>query len=140
MFLSLIKIYPLPGHDHNVLEVLDSMKGPVTALVDCLDCIVAVEWGEGGAICYIELWRSREALARQLRSPLFGRVLEAMELSHKPPLIDFLEVNSIGGMELMENLCIPKPNRNENRPDLEVHDMISTFLSKKGRNRNRRTK
>ena len=116
------------------------MKGPVTALSDCLDCIVAVEWGEGGAICYIELWRTREALARQLRSPLFGRVLEAMELSHKPPLIDFLEVNSIGGMELMENLCIPKPNTNESRPNSEVRDMISTSLSKKGRNRNRRTK
>lgn len=140
MFLSLIKIYPSPGHEHNVLDVLDSMKGPVTALADCLDCIVAVEWGEGGAICYIELWRTREALARQLRSSLFGRVLEAMELSRKPPLIDFLEVNSIGGMELMENLGISKPNTNQNRPNSGVHDMISTSLAKKGRSRNRRTR
>lgn len=104
----MIKIYSSAGHEHNIIEVLHSMKGPMANLVDCLDCFIAVEWGEGSAICYMEKWRSREALDRHLRSPLFCRVLEAMELSRKPPRIDFYEISGIGGMELVENLRSPK--------------------------------
>ena len=133
MFLSLIKIYPSSGREHNVIEVLDSMKGPVAALADCLDCSVAVEWGEGGAVCYMELWRTREAFDRQLRSALFCRVLEAMELSRKPPLIDFFEVTSIGGIELMENLCISKMDANKKRSDSEACKMNAASRSGKGR-------
>jgi hypothetical protein len=116
------------------------MKGPVAALADCLDCSVAVEWGEGGAVCYMELWRTREALDRQLRSALFCRVLEAMELSNKPPLIDFFEINSIGGMELMENLCISKMEANTQRTKSEACKMNVTSRSEKARKKARRLK
>lgn len=138
MFLSLIKIYPTSGREHNVIEVLDSMKGPVAALADCLDCSVAVEWGEGGAVCYMELWQTREAFDRQLRSALFCRVLEAMELSKKPPLIDFFEINSIGGMELLETLCVSKMEANTQRNDSEACKMNVVSRSEKGRNKARR--
>ena len=110
MLLSLIKIVPSPGHEHNIIEVLDSMKGPLSALVDCLDCMIAVEWGESGTICYVEWWRKREALDRHLRSPLFHRVLEAMELSRIPPVINYYEVDRIGGFEMMEDARIAKVN------------------------------
>lgn len=102
MIFALIKIYPLPGREHSIIEVLDSMKGPVTALADCLGCQVLVETGEGGAVCYIEQWRTRQGLDRHLRSTLYGRVLEVMERSRLPPEIDFFDAVNIGGLELMK--------------------------------------
>jgi quinol monooxygenase YgiN len=78
MFLSIIKIYPRPGTEHTVIDVLDAMKVSIAASGDCLGCSVFVEQGEEGGVCYLEQWRNREALERQLRSPLFNRVLEMM--------------------------------------------------------------
>lgn len=102
----MIKIYPSLGNEHKVIEVLDSMKGPMTALADCLGCSVSVEWGEGSAICYMEWWRTREGLDKHLGSPLFCRVLEAMEISRKSPVVNFYEMNVIGGLNLMEKFRV----------------------------------
>lgn len=104
MLLSIIKIFPSPGREHNVIEVLDSMKGPMAALADCLGCSVSVELGEASTICYMEWWRTREGFDKHLCSTLFCRVLEAMELSRKSPEIDFYEVYGIGGLSVMEKL------------------------------------
>lgn len=102
MMLTLIKIYTPAGHEQSVIDVLDTLKGPVTAISDCLDCTIMVEAERNSAICYMEQWRSREALEQHLRSALFSRVLEAMECSCQPPKIEFYEVNIIGGLELVE--------------------------------------
>jgi len=102
----MIKIFPSPGREHTIIEVLGSMKGPMATLADCLDCSVSVEWGEGNAICYMEWWRTREGLDRHLGSPLFCRVLEAMELSRKSPVVNFYEMNGSGGLNLRENLRV----------------------------------
>ena len=108
MFLSVVKIYPAPGSGHTILDVLESMKGPVATLADCLGCSVTVETGEEGAVCYTEQWRTREALDRHLRSPLYGRVLEAMEFSRTPPEVEFYEVTEVGGLELIEKVRLPR--------------------------------
>ena len=102
MYLSIIKIYPSPGSEHIVVDVLESMKGQIAAITDCYGCSVSVESGEGGTICYTERWRDREALDRHLRSALYGRVLAAMELSHTPPVIEFFEATKAGGLDLVE--------------------------------------
>jgi quinol monooxygenase YgiN len=104
MYLSLIRIYPSPGNEHTVIDVLDSLRGPITAKVDCLICTVMVETDGTGAICYSEQWRTREAQEQHLRSALFGRVLEAMEWSCRPPKVEFYEVNAVGGLERVEQV------------------------------------
>lgn len=108
MFLSVVKIYPPPGFEQTILDVLESMKGPVATLADCLGCSVTVEVGEDGAIFYREKWRTREALDRHLRSPLYGRVLEAMECSRMPPEVEFYEVIGVGGLEMVERARLRK--------------------------------
>lgn len=102
MLQSVVKIYPPPGSEQAILEVLESMKGPIAALDYCLGCSITVEVGEGGAICYTEQWRTREALDRHLRSPLYSRVLEAMECSSTLPEVEFYELTEVGGLELIE--------------------------------------
>lgn len=102
MLLSVVKIYPLPGREDVVADVLSSLKGPVSAIADCLGCSVAIEAGEGGAVCYTEQWRNRAALDRHLKSSLYSRVLEAMECSRQPPEVEFYEATGVGGLELVE--------------------------------------
>lgn len=103
MYLVMIKIYPDPEHEHAVIDVLDSLKGQIAANADCLICIISVETDGTGAVCYVEKWRSREALDRHLRSTLFRRVLTAMEFSVRPPDVGFYQVTETGGLGLVED-------------------------------------
>lgn len=103
MYLALIKIYPSPEMEPVIVDVLESLKGPNAANADCLDCTITVgDDDESRVICYTERWRSREALDCHLRSPFYGRILEAMEFSQLPPVALFYEVNDAGGLELVE--------------------------------------
>jgi len=98
----MIRIYPEVEHEHAVIDVLDSLRGPITANANCLVCAISVETDGTGAICYQEKWRTREALQQHLRSGLFDRVLAAMEFSRQPPDVAFYEVTETGGLNLVE--------------------------------------
>lgn len=103
MYLALIKIYPSAEMESVIIDVLESLKGPIAANADCLDCTITVGCDEESrVICYAEQWRSREALDRHLRSPSYSRILEAMEFSQLPPVVLFYETNDVGGLELVE--------------------------------------
>lgn len=101
MLLAILTIFPLPGEGARVIEVLDSLRSAVALEGECLESLITIAPDEGGPICYTERWRSREALERHLGSPLYGRVFEAMELSRQTPRIEFLQVQEVGGLDMV---------------------------------------
>lgn len=80
------------------------MKGPTQAESGCLACWILEEYGDDPAIVYMEQWRSLAEMNRHMRTPLYARILQAMELSHTEPLVRFLEVVESSGLELMEQV------------------------------------
>jgi quinol monooxygenase YgiN len=104
MFLSMIHIYPFPGDALKVMEVLDSVRHLIVTKADNKGCLLMMETDEFDSICYLERWGTREALERHLRSSLYCRVLEAMELSCTPPKVEFYEITDIGGLDLIERV------------------------------------
>ncbi|MEA5113687.1 MAG: antibiotic biosynthesis monooxygenase [Geobacteraceae bacterium] len=102
MILSIVKIAPLPGKREDILCVLRSIKGPVQAMSDCVDCRICQEDGDDGDIIFLEQWVSWEAFMRHIRSELYGRMLEAMELSRREPEVSFFEVSAMRGMDLLK--------------------------------------
>lgn len=107
MIIASVKIYPRAGLEQDTLDLLESLKGPIATNSDCLSCSIAIELGEVRAVCYLERWQTREALVRHLRSPLYGRILEAMECSSVPPEIEFYEAIGVGGLELVQEARLP---------------------------------
>ena len=53
---------------------------------------------------YLEQWQSREPLDKHIRSELYFRVLNAMELAGEAPEIYFHEVSEKKGFEYIEAL------------------------------------
>jgi len=104
MILSMITISPDPEYRLAVLEILLSVKGPTLAEQGCLSCCIYEERDEAYVITYLEKWQSAAEMYRHIRSPLYVRVLKAMELSSSKPEIVFNEVTEIRGMELIESL------------------------------------
>ncbi len=52
----------------------------------------------------MECWDSEEEFERHIRSDMYRRVLEAMELSQVPPDLKFHHVADTRGMDLVEAL------------------------------------
>lgn len=107
MYISIIKLYPPPGYEQDLIEVLHTIKCSALGTGACLDCSISVELGESGATCYTTQWRNRDSLDRYLRSPLFNRVLEVMELSQLPPEVVFYEISLSGGLDVVEQARAP---------------------------------
>lgn len=116
MLLSLVTIHPLPGDESKVIDVLDSMQRLIATSLDCQGCLITTEAGTGKSICYMERWRTREALDRHLRSTLYCRVLEAMELSRIPPTVEFFEITGIGGLDLIERVRLHPVDNDKSEP------------------------
>ena len=108
MFFSIITIHPLPGEDVKIIDILDSMRGLTAANPDCQGCCLAIESGERKAICYMERWGTRDALERHIRSSLYCRVLEAMELSRLPPEVEFFEGHGVGALDFIEQIRLDR--------------------------------
>ncbi|RNC68272.1 MAG: antibiotic biosynthesis monooxygenase [Desulfuromonadales bacterium] len=108
MRLTMVKIAPFPEKRQEVLDILLSMKGPTQAEVGCLNCCIFEEYGDDPAIVYVELWRTLTEMHRHMRSSLYSRILEAMELSCREPEVYFYEVVGTSGMELIEQVRMPE--------------------------------
>ena len=104
MIVSIIKIVPLPGKRHEVLEILATVTGPTQSTPGCLDCALLEEQGDEAAIFFVEQWRSEQAMNRHIRSSLYDRVLQAMDLSRLPPDIKYHEISHSSGLELVSAL------------------------------------
>ena len=106
MILSMVTISTDPENRMAVLDILLSVKGPTLAEQGCLACCIYEEYDEVHVITYLEKWQSAAEMYRHIRSPLYIRVLKAMELSSSKPEIVFNEVAGTRGMELIESLRI----------------------------------
>ncbi len=126
MFLSLIRIVPLPEKRDKILEILVSVARHAKLLHGCTGCALCEESGDGNAVLYLETWESREALYRHVRSALYIRVLHAMDLASAPPEISFYEISGEKGLELIQELreqeqetVFGPPLRSESEPAVE---------------------
>ncbi len=108
MFLSLIRIVPVPGKRDELLEMLFSVKRNTRMLNGCLDCTVYMETEVADAVVFLSKWETSEALHRHVQSALYLRVLHSMDLASQPPEVSFYEVAGEKGMEFIQELREPE--------------------------------
>jgi quinol monooxygenase YgiN len=118
MVVGTLRILPLPGRHGEVLEILQSIQGPVQAQPGCAACQIYEEQGPEGAVVLVERWDSAETLEAHICSEAYRRILVAIELSGGPPEVWFDYVSSSEGMELIERSRNPRP---QSAGELEAH-------------------
>jgi quinol monooxygenase YgiN len=102
MIVGTVRILPPPNRRDQVLELLRSIQGPVTAQEGCAGCHIYEEHAPEEAVVLVEQWESAEALDEHLRSDAYRRILAALELSGSPPDVRFDHVAATEGIELIE--------------------------------------
>ena len=106
MIIASIRIDPMPDKRQAVIEVLVSVKNMTRLKTGCTNCEIYEEHGDGQKILYIEKWQTKEAMYQHIRSKLYLRVLNAIELSSEPPEICFHEDSETTGIELIEAIRV----------------------------------
>jgi len=100
--IGTVRFIPLLGRREEVLEVLQSVQGPILAQPGCTSFDIYEEQGGDRALVCIERWESEASLEAHLRSEAYRRILCAMELSGGRPDVRFERVSETEGMELIE--------------------------------------
>ena len=99
MFISILKLKPLPEKHQAVLDILQFVKERSQMERGCLESSVYQECEQDPMILYLEKWQSREAIDRHIQSVVYLRVLNTMDLCREKPEISFHEVSDTNGME-----------------------------------------
>ena len=109
MFLSLIRIVPIPEKRDKILEMLDSVARHAKLIHGCT----------GGTVCEESEQRERDPLPGELGdrekrcNAMFdpactSGVLHAMDLASEPPEISFYEISGEKGLELIREFREPE--------------------------------
>ena len=104
MVVGTLRIPLSPDRRVEVLEILRSIQGPVSAQPGCGGCRIYEEEDPELAVVLVERWESEAALEEHIRSEAYRRILGAIELSGSPPEVCFDFVSASKGMELVERL------------------------------------
>jgi len=102
MIIAFIRIDPIPDKRKAIIEILTSVKTVTSLKVGCINCGIYEEYGNGQKILYIEMWHNSEDMYQHIRSNLYLRILNAVELASKQPEIYFQEYSEKEGIELIE--------------------------------------
>ena len=106
MTIFLLKIVPRRGKRQEIIDLLRTVEDYAQMKPGFLECSLFEACGEDKTILYLERWNDSVEMHQHIQSPLFLRVLTAMELALEAPQMNFHEVNETQGLELVESLRI----------------------------------
>jgi quinol monooxygenase YgiN len=104
MIIGTLRIPLSPDRRAEVIQILQSIQGPVSAQPGCIDCHVYEEEDPEPAAVLVERWESEATLEEHIRSEAYRRILCAIERSGSPPQVCFDFVSATKGIELIEQL------------------------------------
>lgn len=83
-------------------KTLASLTGPSGVLPGCIACNVFQSCQDENELLVEMEWNSEEDLIRHLQSDTYKRLLLVMELSARPPVVQFYTVQELRGLDLVE--------------------------------------
>lgn len=101
MIIEILGISVAPGKGQEMGKALASLAGPIQVQPGCLSCRL-FHHAEG--LQMEARWDNQENLVSHLKSDLYKRLLLLMELSSAPPLLEFLTVMELRGLDLVEEV------------------------------------
>ena len=104
MVIALLELVPQVKKRQAMLEVLSFVEDRVRTNPECLDCGVFEATNGTRRVLYVEQWNSAKDLHAHLRSRLYLKILNAVELASEEPMFSFHEVSQTESMELIRQL------------------------------------
>jgi quinol monooxygenase YgiN len=107
MIIELVAIFAPTGKRQELGRALAGLVGPIQVQPGCLSCQLVQGWAVQDELQLEARWDGPENLMRHLRSDIYKRLLLLMELSTAPPVLEFLTVVELKGLDLVETARTP---------------------------------
>jgi len=102
MIIEVMSLVPPPGKQYELGKALASLVGPTQAQPGCLSCCLLQTFPAKDLMQLETRWDSKECLTQHLRSDVYKHLLLLMEQSATPPVLEFLGVLELRGLDLVE--------------------------------------
>ncbi len=79
-----------------------SLTRPTELQPGCLSCRLFQDWHAASEFLVEVDWESMEDVIRHLQSDSYKRILLFLELSPKPPVLEFYTVEEVRGLDLVQ--------------------------------------
>ena len=99
--ISLMLVAPR-GEFERLAATLRLLMAQAWAVEGCVNCYVSNDLHDPATIHYVEEWTSEAELQHDIRSERFGRLLETLELSARPPRVDIQVILASYGLGYVE--------------------------------------
>jgi len=107
MVIELMNISVSHGKRQELGRALATLVGPIQVQPGCLGCRLFQSLPIQDGLQIEARWESQEDLIRHLQTDGYKRLLLLMELSAAPPVLEFLTVVELRGLELVESARTP---------------------------------
>ena len=107
MIIELMNISVSQKKRQELGKALASLIGPIQVEPGCVSCHLKQSLPIQDGLQIEARWESQEYLIRHLRSDIYRKLLLLMELSAAPPVLEFLTVIELRGLELVESARTP---------------------------------
>ncbi len=101
MIQASFRIVAPEGKREEVLDVLMRLKGPTEVSHGCRACRIAQDVQNDHALTYTVEWETEGEMEEHLRSEQFRRLLPYIEMSVRPPEVDFSTIDKVRGIEFL---------------------------------------
>jgi quinol monooxygenase YgiN len=102
--IALIEFVPVTNKRDALIQALRYVGEHVRLRPECISCGVFEAADSTMHVLYVEQWESPKGLDAHIRSSLYLRILQAMELAAEAPKISFHEISRTRSLELIEQL------------------------------------
>ena len=104
MVITILHLKAAPEKRLNIIKTIHAMIGPTKAQPGCLHCELSGSTQDDDKLILLEKWESHEYLEQHIQSDEFLKVLAAMDTACEQPEINFYEIDSLAGMDLVEKV------------------------------------
>lgn len=102
MIIEWVGIVASPENRTDLGRALRSLTGPTQTERGCLTCLTYQDWEDAHALYLETRWETLSDLINHLQSANYKRLLLLMELGVEPPIVEFLTVNEVMGLDLIK--------------------------------------
>ncbi len=96
-------VAPEGGRDE-LVRTFRALLGPIRGTAGCLRCHLLEDVQQPNEVTLRVEWSRQEAFERHVRSELFRRILQAVELAAEPPDLEIQTIAGVRGMGLLREI------------------------------------
>jgi quinol monooxygenase YgiN len=101
MVQLLVQLVAAPGQVPEVLQALRLVLHPAQQARGCASARLVSQVSDDRHITYVEEWNDAGELREQFHTERFNRLLQLLETSAEPPVVEFRVVSETYGLEYM---------------------------------------